>query len=81
MEELITLDPDAIFVVVIESDYGNEEAVLSHIYDNPALQGLHSVRERRIYPLPLYAVYSAGVRSYDGILILAQGLYPELYKR
>ena len=79
MEELITLAPDAIFVVVIEDDYGNEDAILARLYENPALQDLMCVQQRRIYPIPLYAVYSAGTRTYDGITIFAHGLYPQIY--
>ena len=79
MEELITLAPDAIFVVVIEDDYGNEDAILARLYENPALQDLMCVQQRRIYPIPLYAVYSAGTRTYDGIMIFAHGLYPQIY--
>lgn len=79
-EQLIELDPDAIFVVVIERDYGQEKQILDHIYGEKALQGLRCVKERRIYPLPLYAIYSAGVRTYDGIQIIEKGLYPDLYK-
>ena len=79
MEELITLAPDAIFVVVIEDDYGNEDAILARLYENPALQDLMCVQQRRIYPIPLYAVYSAGIRTYDGITIFAHGLYPQIY--
>ena len=79
MEELIELNPDALFLVVIEEDYGNEDAILARLYDNPALRSLSCVQERRIYTLPLYAVYSAGIRTYDGITTLAHGLYPEIY--
>ena len=79
MEELIELNPDALFLVVIEEDYGNEDAILARLYENPALRSLSCVQERRIYTLPLYAVYSAGIRTYDGITILAHGLYPEIY--
>jgi len=73
---LFDLDPDDTRSVVplARSLVGNRSAV---VIKTPK----GDVQERRIYPLPLYAVYSAGVRSYDGILILAQGLYPELYKR
>ena len=80
MEEIITLDPDALFVIVIEDDYGSEDTILARLYENPALQGLSCVRNRRIYPVPLYAVYSAGIRTYDGITIFAHGLYPEIYR-
>jgi iron complex transport system substrate-binding protein len=36
------------------------------------------VKERKIYPLPLYSIYSAGVRAYDGIQIIGKGLYGEV---
>lgn len=76
-EQIIDLDPDAIFVVVIESNYGNENEILDRIYEDKALQNLKCVKEKKIYPLPLYAIYSAGVRTYDGIQIIGKGLYGE----
>lgn len=79
IEQLIEMDPDAIFVVVIESAYGHEEDILGRLYSNEALRTLRAVRDRRIYAVPLYAVYSSGVRTLDGIQIMAKGLYPELY--
>ena len=79
MEELIELNPDALFLIVIEDDYGNEDAVLARLYENPALGSLSCVQQHRIYTVPLYAVYSAGIRAYDGITIFAHGLYPEIY--
>lgn len=79
MEELIELNPDALFLIVIEDDYGNEDAILARLYENPALRSLSCVQQRRIYTVPLYAVYSAGIRTYDGITIFAHGLYPEIY--
>ena len=79
MEELIELNPDALFLIVIEDDYGNEDAILARLYENPALRSLSCVQQRHIYTVPLYAVYSAGIRAYDGITIFAHGLYPEIY--
>ena len=79
-EQLIDLDPEAIFIVVTERDYGNEQNYLDRIYQNKALQGLKCVKNKRVYTLPLYAIYSPGIRAYDGIKIIAKGLYPELYR-
>lgn len=76
-EQILEMDPDAIFVIIIERSYGDEEQILDHIYKEKALQNLRCVKERRVYPLPLYTVYSAGVRTYDGIQIIGKGLYPE----
>lgn len=79
-EQLIDLAPDVIFIVITEQHYGDERMYLDRIYQNKALQGLKAVKNKRIYPVPLYAIYSPGIRAYDGIRIMAQGLYPELYK-
>lgn len=80
MEEIITFDPDALFLVVTEDDYGSEDTITARLYNNPALRSLSCVERRRIYTVPLYAVYSAGIRTYDGITIFAHGLYPEIYR-
>lgn len=80
LEQVVDLDPDAIFLVITERNYGNEQVFLDRIYHNAALSHLRCIRDKRLYPVPLCAVYSAGIRTYDGIKIMAQGLYPELYK-
>lgn len=80
VEQIVELDPDLIFLVIIEANYGDTQAFLDRIYAHKALRNLKCARERRVYPLPLYAVYSPGVRMYDGIKMIARGLYPELYK-
>lgn len=80
IEQMIELDPDAIFVVVVESAYGHEDEILGRLYHNEALRTMKAVQEGRIYAVPLYAVYSSGVRTLDGIQCMAKGLYPELYE-
>lgn len=80
IEQLIEMDPDAIFLVVVESDYDRAEEIKAQFRNNPALRGLSCVRTGRIDTLPLYTVYSAGTRTYDGIRSIARGLYPHLYK-
>ena len=80
IEQVMELDPDVIFVVVIESHYGHEQDMVDRVTKHKALKNLRCVKEGRVLPLPLYAVYSSGVRTYDGIKIIANGLYPELYK-
>lgn len=77
-EQLLELDPDALFVVVCENAYGNEDRILDLIYQETSFQGLKCVKAKRIYPLPLYSIYSAGVRAYDGIQIIGKGLYGEV---
>lgn len=76
-EQIIEMDPDVIFVVVIESDYGREDDILGNLYREKAFCNLRCVKEHRIYALPLNAIYSPGVRTYDGIRIIGNGLYGE----
>ena len=80
IEQLIDLDPDAIFLVVVESNYDRADEIKARFCNNPALRGLTCVRAERVNTLPLYTVYSAGTRTFDGIRRIAQGLYPHLYK-
>lgn len=80
IEQVVELDPDVIFVVVIESHYGHEQDMIDRVTQHKALKNLRCVKEGRVLPLPLYAIYSSGVRTYDGIKIIANGLYPDLYK-
>ena len=79
MEQIIDAEPDSIFIVIVERDYGYEQLYLDKILKNKALQNLQCVREGKVYVLPLYAVYAPGIRAYDGIRIIANGLYPDLY--
>lgn len=80
LEQVVELDPDVIFLVVTEFNYGHEQDVLDRVNKHKALKNLRCVKEGRVLPLPLYAIYSSGVRTYDGIKIIANGLYPDLYK-
>lgn len=79
-EQIIEMDPDAIFVVLIEEDYDHPGQKLDMLYHEQALRDVRCIREKRVYPLPLYSVYSSGIRTLDGIRYIGKGLYPDLYK-
>lgn len=78
LEQIVDLDPDAIFVVVIESHYGHEAQMIERVTKHPALQHLRCARAGHVYALPLYAIYSSGVRTYDGLRIISGGMYPQV---
>lgn len=80
IEQIVSINPQAIFLVIIESQYGSEQLLLDKIYKNPALKNLQCVQQQRVYTIPLYTIYCAGTRLHDGIRILAKGIYPDLYK-
>lgn len=76
IEELIDLNPSVIFVVLQEEDYEHQDEIIQCLYDNLALQHVDAIRNHRVYGIPLFMVYSAGVRIYDGLDIMIHGLYP-----
>ena len=76
IEELIDLNPSVIFVVLQEDDYEHQDEIIQRLYDNTTLQHIDAIRDHRVYGIPLFMVYSAGVRIYDGLDIMIRGLYP-----
>lgn len=74
-EQIRELNPDALCVVVIESDYGRENAILDQVWQDQVLREMDCVKAGKVYALPLYTIYSSGVRTYDGIQIIKKGLY------
>ncbi len=79
-EQLLTINPDVLFVVIVEEDYNHSEQIIDNLYNNIALQKMNCIQNKNIHAIPLYSVYSSGVRSYDGIKYFAKALYPNLYE-
>lgn len=78
-EELLQQNPDVIFLMVNEWDYANQAQVLQRFYQNPILNSLDAIHNRRVYLLPLYEGQYSGVRTEDGIYRIARGLYPNAF--
>ena len=84
-EDLIAVNPDAIFMVwydgytVGDVDYAGEQ-VTRLITENPAFASLDAVKNGRVYAINLSGIYCSGMRTLDGVLDFAQNLYPELYQ-
>lgn len=79
MEQVIEYDPDVIFYLVGETRYKDKEQIIEEVYNRKGFKNLTCSKNKRIVPLPLNAIYTPGVRTMDGIKIIAHGLYPELY--
>ncbi len=81
-EELVSLDPEVIFVVYMAYSGDSPEQVvaqqLAAIEEDPALASLSAVKSGRIYPIMLGDMYASGPRTLDGIRAFAAGLYPDL---
>lgn len=84
-EDLIAANPDAIFMVwydgytVGDEDYAGDH-VVKLITENPAFSSLDAVKNGRVYPINLSGIYCSGLRTQEGVLAVAQNLYPELYQ-
>ena len=81
IEELIYLNPSVIFVVLQEDDYERQDEIIQRLYDTPTLQHVDAIRNHRVHGIPLFMVYSAGVRIYDGLDIMIRGLYPDFQSK
>ncbi len=78
-EDLISLNPDAIFMVWYEGFKTPEEAV-ADITENPAFASLDAVKNEKVFAVNLSGIYCSGMRTLDGVEAFAGCLYPELYK-
>ena len=84
-EDLIAINPDAIFMVwydgytVGDVDYAGEQ-VVNLITQDLKFASLDAVQNGRVYPINLSGIYCSGMRTLDGILDISKNLYPELYQ-
>jgi iron complex transport system substrate-binding protein len=81
-EALIGHNPDCIFIVYFGSsaDKQTADAAVEQITGNPAYASLAAVKNAKVFPIPLGEMYCSGIRTLDGIITLAKGIYPELYR-
>ncbi len=79
-EDIVSLNPDLIFSVYMDrgDEEIREESVTSFTED-PSLKSVAAIENDEVYPIALGEMYSSGIRTIDGILTFARGLYPELY--
>lgn len=82
-EDIVSANPDVIFVVYMAYSGENGEDVkqsqLDLILNDPALASLKAIQKNNVYPIMLGDMYASGVRTMDGIVNFAKGIYPELY--
>lgn len=71
-EELISSDPDVIFVIYMPR---LEENGADNIYNDVSLASLSAVQNERVYGVMLGDVYAPTVRTIDGLNAIIDGLY------
>ena len=83
-EDLVSLNPDVIFVVYMAYSGDDPETVLNNqmsvILDDPAFASLSASQNGRVYPIMLGDMYASGPRTMDGIRNIAAGMYPDTVK-
>lgn len=81
-EDIISLNPDVIFVVYMPYSGDNTEEVkqsnLDYILKDSAFKNLDAVKNNKVVPIMLGDMYASGVRTKDGIVNFSKGLYPEI---
>lgn len=81
-EDVVTANPDVIFLVYMPYSGDNPEEVkqekLNVILEDEAYASLNAVKNRRIVPIMLSEMYASATRTKDGIVTFAKGLYPEI---
>lgn len=79
-EEFIQSNPDVIFTVYFgsSSSIADADSAINKIINEPKYQSLTAVQNKRVYAISLGEMYCSGTRTLDGIVRLAQGIYPEM---
>lgn len=81
-EDIITINPDVIFVVYMPYSGDDPEKVkqdnLNKILADEAFASLDAVKNNRVVPIMLSEMYASATRTKDGMEIMAKALYPNL---
>lgn len=81
-EDVIAANPDVIFVVYMPYSGDDPEQLkqekLNVILEDEAYASLDAVKNGRVVPIMLSEMYASAMRTKDGIVTFAKGLYPDL---
>ena len=72
-EEVVARDPDVILILEYRATPENESKAM--LLDNPALQGVKAIRDKKLIYMSVDEVYP-GPRAVRGLELIARGLYP-----
>lgn len=79
LENIIEMNPDIIVLIYFEQQVkDNKDAEV--LLNNPALQKVNAIKDKKILYTPLAETYAGGVRTVSGIENMAKGFYPDLFK-
>ena len=78
-ENIVELNPDVIVLIHFEAQV-NDNKEKDALLNNPALQSVEAIKDKKILYTPLAETYGGSVRTSKGIENLAKGFYPDLVK-
>lgn len=80
-EDLVNVNPEIIFTVYMDRDDVDAKKDAEDVFlTNPALQNVDAIKNKRVIAIPLGEMYCSGIRTIDGLMTFAKGMYPDLYK-
>ncbi|OOO00341.1 MAG: hypothetical protein ATN35_07640 [Epulopiscium sp. Nele67-Bin004] len=75
-EQLVSYNPDSIFVVYRDSlDDAMAITAVEQIANNPILQNLTAVQNDKVFAMPLNNIHASEVRTINGLNIFLEGIY------
>ena len=81
-EDVITANPDVIFIVYMPYSGDDPETVesdnMNKLLENEVYQSLDAIENGRVYPIMLSEMYASATRTQDGIETFAKGMYPDI---
>lgn len=78
-ENIVSLNPDVIVLIHFEAQVKDNKGT-DALLNNPALQNVQAIKNKKIVPTPLAETYGGGVRTASGVENLAKAFYPEKFK-
>lgn len=79
LENIIEMNPDIVVLIYFEQQVkDNKDAEV--LLNNPALQKVNAIKDKKILYTPLAETYAGGVRTVSGIENMSKGFYPDVSK-
>lgn len=75
-EEVVARRPDVI--ILADADWSTADEKRDLLLSNPAYASIPAVQEQRFVEIP-FSMTTLGVRNVEGVVLLAQALYPEKF--
>ncbi|MGL5244611.1 MAG: ABC transporter substrate-binding protein [Sarcina sp.] len=77
-ENILEMNPDTIVLIYFEQQDKDNKGIDS-LLNNPALQKVNAIKNKKIINTPLAATYAGGIRTVSGIESMAKDFYPNLF--